>query len=154
MKIKRIFVTQGSSPYKTIEWEKRTAEIKSDKGEVLFRQKDVKVPKSWSDNALNIVASKYFKENSKSPQREKGVDQLIDRVVDTITKWGVRDKLFTKTDGEVFSDELKYILANQMGAFNSPVWFNVGISSPPQASACFIQSLEDTMESILGLTVK
>lgn len=125
IKVKRTFVKQGISPYKSVDWEKRTAEIRNDEGEVIFKQKDVKVPKTWSENALTIVASKYFKESPKSPQRERGVDQLIDRVVDTIAKFGIKDKIFaSKEDTESFTDDLKYVLVNQMGSFNSPVWFN------------------------------
>lgn len=155
LEIKRIFVKAEGGPYKGIEWEKRSTEIKNDKGEVVFHQKDVKVPKNWSDNALTIVASKYFKENPKSPHRERGVDALIDRVVNTLSKWTAKDKIFATVEDELaFAEELKYVLINQMGSFNSPVWFNCGIQEKPQVSACFIQSVDDTMESILGLTVK
>lgn len=125
LEIKRVFVKTESGPYKGIEWEKRSTEIKNDKGQTVFQQKDVKVPKFWSDNALTIVASKYFKEDPKSPHRERGIDALIDRVVNAISKWTVKDKIFATTEDELaFSDELKYVLVNQMGSFNSPVWFN------------------------------
>jgi ribonucleoside-diphosphate reductase alpha chain len=148
----RYFTTEGVHPYDEIEWETRTASINNEKGEAVFEQKDVEVPADWSMTATNVVVSKYFRGQLGTDERETSVRQLINRVADTITDWGLEQGYFaTREDGEVFRDELKALVVNQKMAFNSPVWFNVGVEEDPQASACFINSVEDTMESILGL---
>ncbi len=152
LKIDRMYTTVGVHPFDAIEWEERDASITNEKGEVIFEQKEVEVPKSWSQLALNVVTSKYFNGKMDSPDRERSVKQLINRVSRTIADWGIKDGYFaSEEDGESFYDELTHLLANQMVSFNSPVWFNIGIESKPQASACFINSVSDTMESILGL---
>jgi ribonucleoside-diphosphate reductase alpha chain len=148
----RVFTTEGSDPFDEVEWELRSAIIGNEKGEVVFEQRDVEFPRSWSQQATNIVVSKYFRGTLGTPQRERSVKQLIGRVVDTITEWGRARKYFASEDDLLaFSDELKHLLLHQKAAFNSPVWFNVGIEAHPQCSACFINSVEDTMESILTL---
>ncbi|HNQ89297.1 MAG TPA: vitamin B12-dependent ribonucleotide reductase [Verrucomicrobiota bacterium] len=180
--IPRIFSDPKVSPFDQIEWERRTAEITDEGGKSIFRQDDVEVPKSWSLLATKVVCSKYFYgDPQKSEEREHSVRQLIHRVTRTIADWGVRDGYFSAADGEVFYDELTWLCLNQYAAFNSPVWFNVGLfhqygvgrdsargnfffnrqsgvaeRAPtqyeyPQSSACFIQSVEDTMESIMQL---
>ncbi|MBI4342438.1 MAG: vitamin B12-dependent ribonucleotide reductase, partial [Candidatus Omnitrophica bacterium] len=138
-------------PFEEITWELRSATIGNEKGEVVFEQKDVEVPNFWSQLATNVVVSKYFRGALNTPQREKSVKQLIGRVANTIADWGITDGYFaTSDDAETFRAELTHLLVNQYGAFNSPVWFNVGIEQPkPQCSACFILSVDDTMESIL-----
>src|SRR5262245_23736692 len=152
LEFRRHFTREGISPYDSVEWEYRTAAITSESGEVIFEQKNVEVPKSWSMTATNIVASKYFHGIIGSPEREGSVRQLIGRVADTISRWGREAGYFaTAQDGAVFQDELVYLLLNQMMAFNSPVWFNCGVEEKPQCSACFINSVEDTMGSILDL---
>ncbi len=146
------FSTEGVHPYDEVEWEIRTAAITNAKGESVFEQKDVEVPANWSPTATNVVVSKYFRGLLGTADRETSVKQLLDRVADTISDWGQAQGYFaTKGDGETFRAELKSMLVNQRMAFNSPVWFNVGIEERPQASACFINSVDDTMESILGL---
>ncbi|RMG65238.1 MAG: vitamin B12-dependent ribonucleotide reductase [Calditrichaeota bacterium] len=146
------FSRQGVHPFDEIEWEKREATITSETGEVVFRQSDVEVPSFWSQLATNVVVSKYFHGKVGSPERETSVKQLINRVARTITDWGLKDGYFaSREDGEVFYNELTYLLVNQYAAFNSPVWFNVGVEEKPQCSACFINSVQDTMESILDL---
>jgi ribonucleoside-diphosphate reductase alpha chain len=148
----RHFTREGVSPFEEIEWEIRTASITSEKGEVLFQQEDVEVPKSWSQMATNIVVSKYFHGQVGTPQREQSVRQLIARVVRTMTEWGVQGAYFASdADARSFHDELAYLLLHQHVSFNSPVWFNCGIEPKPQCSACFINSVEDTMDSILEL---
>jgi ribonucleoside-diphosphate reductase alpha chain len=148
----RYFTREGISPYDTVEWEYRTAAITSESGEVIFEQKNVEVPKTWSMTATNIVASKYFHGKRGTPERESSVRQLVGRVAATITQWGRQGGYFaTETDAAIFHDELVYLLLNQMMAFNSPVWFNCGVEARPQCSACFINSVEDTMMSILEL---
>ena len=148
----RYFTREGISPYDTVEWEYRTAAITSESGEVIFEQKNVEVPKSWSMTATNIVASKYFHGKRGTPERESSVRQLIGRVASTITEWGSEGGYFAREqDAAIFHDELVHLLLNQMMAFNSPVWFNCGIEPNPQCSACFINSIEDTMSSILEL---
>jgi ribonucleoside-diphosphate reductase alpha chain len=148
----RCFTREGSNPYDDIEWEKRTASIANEKGEVLFLQEGVEIPKSWSQTATNIVVSKYFHGQIGTPQRETSVRQLVERVVRTLTEWGVQGGYFSSAaDAITFHDELAYLLLNQYAAFNSPVWFNCGIEPHPQCSACFINSVEDTMDSILEL---
>ena len=188
LKFQRFFSQEGVSPFDEIEWERRTAEITDDSGKVIFRQEDVEVPKSWSALATKIAVSKYFYgdiANGTDPRkggRESSVRQLVHRVTRTIADWGLRDGYFSE-DGsaEVFYNDLSWLCLNQHGAFNSPVWFNVGLyhqygigrgcgqgnyffnrdageaeRAPtqyeyPQASACFIQSVDDTMEDIMRL---
>jgi ribonucleoside-diphosphate reductase alpha chain len=152
LEFRRYFTREGISPYDEVEWEYRTAAITSESGEVIFEQKNVEAPKSWSMTATNIVASKYFHGKKGTPERETSVRQLIGRVAKTITAWGVRGGYFASTkDAEIFHDELAHLLLNQAMAFNSPVWFNCGVEEKPQCSACFINSVEDTMGSILDL---
>ena len=152
LEFRRYFTREGMSPYDTVEWEYRTAAITSESGEVIFEQKNVEVPKSWSMTATNIVASKYFHGKRGAPERESSVRQLVGRVATTITAWGRQGGYFaTEQDAAIFHDELAHLLLNQMMAFNSPVWFNCGIEVKPQCSACFINSVEDTMGSILDL---
>ncbi|MBL8114826.1 MAG: vitamin B12-dependent ribonucleotide reductase, partial [Acidobacteria bacterium] len=149
---RRVYTDGVTNPYDALEWELRTAAITNEKGEVFFEQKDVEVPKSWSMTATNIVAQKYFAGKPGTPQRERSVRQLIGRVVDTITGFGVKNGYFrTSADRDTFSDELAAILVNQVASFNSPVWFNVGVEPKPQASACFINAVGDSMASILDL---
>jgi ribonucleoside-diphosphate reductase alpha chain len=148
----RHFTRRGVSPYDSVEWEIRDAVIQDEKGEKIFEQKAVEVPKSWSQMATNIVASKYFHGSLDSGERERSARQLVSRVVDTMTRWGVDGKYFASTEDAItFRDELTFLLLNQYASFNSPVWFNCGIEKKPQCSACFINSVEDTMESILTL---
>ncbi len=150
LKIARYFSHAGVSPYDEIEWEQRTASIINEKGKVVFEQANVEIPKAWSLMATQVVVSKYFRGPLGTPQREHSVRQMIGRVVDTITAWGRKDHYFSsEEDAEAFSDELTYILLHQKACFNSPVWFNCGIEEKPQCSACFILSVEDTMDSIL-----
>jgi len=169
------------SPFEQVEWEKRTAEITDDGGKVIFKQENVEVPKSWSVLATKVVVSKYFYGEQNTSERETSVRQLIHRVCRTIADWGVKDGYFSKADGEVFYGELAWLCLNQYAAFNSPVWFNVGLYHQygvgkdsakgnwfynrksgeaerastqyeyPQASACFIQSVADNMENIMRL---
>ncbi|MGE5345869.1 MAG: vitamin B12-dependent ribonucleotide reductase, partial [Acidithiobacillales bacterium] len=149
---RRLFTDGVTPPFDALEWELRTAAITNEKGEVFFEQKDVEVPKSWSMTATNIVAQKYFHGLSGTPQRERSVRQLVGRVVEAITGWGWKDGYFrTAADRDVFSDELTHLLVNQVASFNSPVWFNVGVEARPQASACFINAVGDSMSSILDL---
>jgi ribonucleoside-diphosphate reductase alpha chain len=149
---KRFFTKKGVHPFSEIEWEKRTASITNEKGEIIFEQKDVEVPKPWSMTATNIVVSKYFHGKLGTPDRETSVKQIIDRVARTMTEWGWKGKYFSsEEDAEIFYNELTFLLVNQYMAFNSPVWFNVGIEAKPQCSACFINSVKDTMDSILEL---
>jgi len=179
--IERTFSAEGINPFDRVKWEKRTAEITDDRGKVVFKQKDVEVPEFWSQLATKVVVSKYFYGEQNTPERESSVRQLIHRVCRTIADWGVKDGYFSKEDGEVFYNELVFLSVNQYGAFNSPVWFNVGLYHQygigknstrgnwrfnpesgqcerpatqydyPQCSACFIQSVEDNMESIMNL---
>ncbi|MBV8516654.1 MAG: vitamin B12-dependent ribonucleotide reductase [Acidobacteria bacterium] len=152
IEIERYFTKSGIDVYDTCEWEMRTAAISNESGGVVFEQKDVEMPKFWSQMATNVVVSKYFRGHIGTPDRESSVRQLIGRVVRTITAWGRDGGYFaTEADGDTFRDELTHILLYQMASFNSPVWFNVGIEERPQCSACFINSVQDTMESILGL---
>jgi ribonucleoside-diphosphate reductase alpha chain len=148
------FFTDGKiSPFDAVEWEKRTALIGNEKGATIFRQNDVEVPKNWSQTATNIVASKYFHGKPGTPEREGSVRQLIGRVVNTIVRWGTEGGYFAdNASRDAFKDELTHLLVEQKMAFNSPVWFNVGVQSKPQCSACFINSVQDDMESIMGLT--
>lgn len=150
----RYFTKDGVHPYDAMEWEKRSAVITNEKGKVVFEQHDIEVPKGWSQTATNIVVQKYFRGRVGNPERETSMKQLIDRVAKTIANWGRKDGYFqTANDAQVYEDELTYILINQMAAFNSPVWFNVGINPHPQCSACFINSVQDDMRSILNLAV-
>ncbi|MBU6400835.1 MAG: vitamin B12-dependent ribonucleotide reductase [Verrucomicrobia bacterium] len=179
--IQRVFSDPKVSPFDQVEWERRTAEIADDAGKVIFKQENVEVPKTWSLLATKVVVSKYFYGEQNTPERETSVRQLIHRVCRTFADWGVKDGYFSKADGEVFYDELAWLCLNQYGAFNSPVWFNVGLYHQyrvgnnsargnwyynrktgeaeraktqyeyPQGSACFIQSVEDNMEDIMRL---
>jgi ribonucleoside-diphosphate reductase alpha chain len=152
IEIGRFFTKPGIDVYDTTEWEMRSAAITSESGGIVFEQKDVEMPKFWSQMATNVVVSKYFRGHVGTPDRETSVRQLIGRVVRTITGWGREGGYFaSEEDGDTFRDELTHILLYQMAAFNSPVWFNVGIEPHPQCSACFINSVNDTMDSILGL---
>ncbi len=179
--VERTFSDPKVNPFDQVEWERRTAEINDDAGRVIFKQENVEVPKSWSLLATKVVVSKYFYGEQSTPERETSVRQLIHRVCRTIADWGVKDGYFSKAGGDVFYDELTWLCLNQYGAFNSPVWFNVGLFHQygvgnhssrgnwfyhrqtgqarraetqyeyPQCSACFIQSVEDNMESIMHL---
>jgi len=152
LKFDRVFTTPDVHPYDAVEWEVRDARISNEKGDTIFEQKDVEIPKAWSQTATNVVVSKYFRGQLDTPGRETSVRQLIGRVADTMADWGRQDGLFaTDDDAEIFHTELTHILLHQMACFNSPVWFNVGIEEEPQCSACFINSVQDTMPSILGL---
>jgi ribonucleoside-diphosphate reductase alpha chain len=147
--VRRLFTIQGRDPFDEIEWEQRTAFIPG-KDKPVFEQKDVEFPKFWSQTATNIVAQKYFRGRMTSPERERSVKQMIGRIVDTVGAWGRDGGYFAdEAEAETFEDELKAILVNQMAAFNSPVWFNVGFEEKPQCSACFILSIDDSMEDIL-----
>ena len=149
----RYFTDGKISPFDAVEWEKRTALIGNEKGVTIFRQEDVEVPKSWSQTATNIVTSKYFHGKPGSREREGSVRQLISRVVNTIVRWGNESGYFADdASRDAFRDELTHLLVEQKMAFNSPVWFNVGVQPKPQCSACFINSVHDNMESIMGLT--
>jgi len=148
----RFFTEEGVDPFTEVEWEMRTALIGNERGDVVFEQRDVEIPKAWSQQATNIVVSKYFRGQLGVPEREHSVRQLIGRVVDTITGWARAQKYFAgEADLQAFSDDLKHILVYQKAAFNSPVWFNCGFEKAPQCSACFINSVQDTMDSILSL---
>jgi ribonucleoside-diphosphate reductase alpha chain len=150
---RRLFTSPGVHPYEEVEWDLRDARISNWKdGTVAFEQLGVEFPTSWSVNATNIVAQKYFRGNLGTPEREHSLRQVIDRVADTITTWGIEGGYFAdEAEAKTFSDELKYILVTQRAAFNSPVWFNIGVKGvPQQASACFILSVEDKMNSILN----
>jgi len=179
--LKRVFSDAKVAPFDQIEWERRTAEITDDSGKVIFKQDHVEVPKSWSQLATKVVCSKYFYGDPAKPEREQSVRQLIHRVTRTVADWGIKDGYFSKEDGELFYQELTWLCVNQYGAFNSPVWFNVGLFHQygagknsglgnwfynhgkqeaerastqyeyPQCSACFIQSVDDNMESIMRL---
>jgi ribonucleoside-diphosphate reductase alpha chain len=148
----RFFTEAGVDPFDEVAWENRTAAIGNERGEMVFEQRDVEIPSFWSQQATNIVVSKYFRGQIGTPERERSVRQLIGRVVNTITDWARTQKYFA-TDGDLqaFSDDLKHILVYQKAAFNSPVWFNCGFEKAPQCSACFINSVQDTMDSILTL---
>src|SRR5881396_230089 len=149
----RFFTPPGSHAYDLVEWDRRTAAITGEKGQVIFEQKDVEVPRSWSQLAINVVAQKYFRGSPGSPERETSVRQIIDRVVETLAKWGREGGYFaTEEDALNWSEELRYLLVTQHASFNSPVWFNIGVPGrSQQASACFINSVQDSMESIMDL---
>jgi ribonucleoside-diphosphate reductase alpha chain len=181
LKLERVFSDAKVKPFDQIEWDRRTAEITDDSGKVIFKQENVEVPKSWSVLATKVVVSKYFYGEQNTSERETSVRQLVHRVTRTIADWGIKDGYFTKEQGELFYDELTWLCVNQYGAFNSPVWFNVGLYHEygvgkastkgnwfynrklgkaeraktqyeyPQGSACFIQSVDDNMESIMHL---
>ncbi len=152
LKFQRYFSKPGVHPFDEIEWELRTATISNEKGEKIFEQKDVEFPKSWSMTATNVVASKYFHGTLGTPERERSVKQLIERVARTYYRWGLKQGYFaSQEDADIFYDELVFLLVNQYMSFNSPVWFNVGVEETPQCSACFINSVQDSMESILNL---
>jgi ribonucleoside-diphosphate reductase alpha chain len=154
LSIRRLFTTSGTHPFDAVEWETRDARI-GHGDRVAFEQTDVEFPKSWSQNATNIVAQKYFRGQIGNPARERSVKQMISRVAGTIAGWGATRGYFSgDEDARAFEDELTHILLHQMAAFNSPVWFNVGFEESPQCSACFILSVQDTMESILDWNTK
>jgi ribonucleoside-diphosphate reductase alpha chain len=149
----RHFTAEGVHPYDEIEWDRRDARITNFRdGSVAFEQRDVEFPVSWSLNATNIVAQKYFRGTLGTPEREWSLRQVVDRVVDTITRWGVEGGYFVDDrEADTFNAELKHLLVTQKAAFNSPVWFNIGVEGvPQQASACFILSVDDSMDSILN----
>ena len=181
LKIERIFSDAKVKPFDQVEWDKRTAEITDDAGKIIFKQENVEVPRSWSVLATKVVVSKYFYGEQHTSERETSVRQLIHRIARTIADWGIADGYFSAADGEVFYEELAWLCLNQYGAFNSPVWFNVGLYHEygigkksgkgnwfynrktgaaeraetqyeyPQGSACFIQSVDDNMEDIMRL---
>jgi ribonucleoside-diphosphate reductase alpha chain len=148
----RLFTSAGVDPYDEVVWERRDARITNwIDGSVAFEQLGVEFPASWSQNATNIVAQKYFRGTLGSPERECSLKQVVDRIVDTIADWGIADGYFDGDEAAAFRDELKYILITQRAAFNSPVWFNIGVRGvPQQASACFILAVDDEMPSILN----
>jgi ribonucleoside-diphosphate reductase alpha chain len=155
--IRRHFTEEGRHPYDQVAWERRDSRISDYRnGDVAFEQLDVEVPSTWSINATNILAQKYFRGTLGTPEREWSLRQVVDRVVDTITAWGVKDGYFTDAvEAGAFSDELKHLVVEQKAAFNSPVWFNIGVKGvPQQASACFILAVEDSMSSILNWYVE
>jgi ribonucleoside-diphosphate reductase alpha chain len=158
--IARLFTTPENHPYEEVEWETRVASIAAEDGKTVFEQPDVEMPKEWSQRATNVVASKYFRgplvtgtvvhHERGEIKRERSVRELIDRVASTITAWGRKDGYFVDEDeAQTFEAELVHIILRQKATFNSPVWFNVGVEETPQCSACFILSVEDTMDSIL-----
>src|SRR5487761_1148514 len=153
LRFERFFTPPGSHAFDLIEWERRTAGITGEKGQVIFEQKDVEVPRSWSQLAINVVAQKYFRGGADTPERETSVRQIIDRVVDTIAMWGREGGYFaSEEDAANWAEELRFLLVTQQASFNSPVWFNIGVPGrSQQGSACFINSVQDSMESILDL---
>src|SRR5271167_22161 len=152
LEFERYFTDGRTSPFDAVEWERRVALIGNEKGKTIFRQENVEVPKGWSQTATNIVASKYFHGKLNTPERENSVRQLIGRVVNTIVGWGEKGGYFAGAPArDAFRDELTHLLVEQKMAFNSPVWFNVGVQPKPQCSACFINSVQDDMESIMNL---
>jgi len=156
LQVRRLFTADDAHPYDELTWEQRDAVITNWRdGSIAFEQRDLEFPSTWSQNATNIVAQKYFRGPLGTPQREHSVRQMVDRVAGTITDWGVKDGYFAgQSDAQAFRSELTHLLANQRAAFNSPVWFNVGVEPNPQCSACFILSVEDTMPSILNWYVE
>ena len=150
--VERFFTREGVDPFAEVEWELRDAVISGADGKVYFEQRQVEFPKAWSQTATNVVVQKYFRGTLGTPERERSVKQMIGRVADTIYGWGKADGYFkTPKDALAFRDELVHLLLQQKMAFNSPVWFNVGVEDDPQCSACFINSVEDSMASILTL---
>ncbi len=150
LRFRRFFSVPDRDPLDSVEWEQRTATIRNDKGEVVFEQTDVEAPSFWSETAVNVVVSRYFRGKPGTSERETSIRDLVVRVADTITQWGNEQGYFASPeDARAFRDELIHLLIYQKATFNSPVWFNVGIEPSPQCSACFILSVEDTMESIL-----
>jgi len=152
LRFPRLFTRAGANPFDEVEWDLRSAGITNEHGKVVFEQKDVEFPKFWSQMATNVVTSKYFRGQIGTPQRERSVKQLIGRVSKTIAGWGRAQAYFASDlDAQAFEDELTHILLHQKASFNSPVWFNCGVEEKPQCSACFINSVGDTMEGILNL---
>ncbi|WP_338866997.1 vitamin B12-dependent ribonucleotide reductase [Myxococcus stipitatus] len=152
LSVERYFTTPGVDPADELAWEYRSASITGEDGKAVFEQKNIEVPRSWSMLATNVVASKYFRGTPGTPERETSVRKLVARVVDTLARWGVDGGYFaTETDRDAFHAELTHLLLRQKASFNSPVWFNVGVEAQPQCSACFINSVDDSMESILTL---
>jgi ribonucleoside-diphosphate reductase alpha chain len=152
LRFARLRTREGENPFDTVEWELRTARISAPDGTTVFEQENVEVPKSWSASAVNVVVSKYFRGRLGSPERETSVRQMIDRVAGTISGWGEADGYFEdESAAATFRAELTHLLLHQGASFNSPVWFNVGMVERPQCSACFINSVEDTMPAILKL---
>jgi len=153
LRFERFFTPAGSHAHDLVEWERRTASITNEKGAVFFEQKNVEVPRSWSQLATNVVAQKYFRGHLGGPEREYSVKQMVDRVVTTLSGWGREGAYFAgEEDAATWEEELRWLLVTQHASFNSPVWFNIGVPGrSAQASACFINSVEDTMESILEL---
>ncbi|MFP6626272.1 MAG: vitamin B12-dependent ribonucleotide reductase [Deltaproteobacteria bacterium] len=150
LKFTRRLSTQGVDPYDTVEWEFRDAVIEGEGGNVVFEQRGVEFPVSWSQLATNVVTSKYFRGHMDTEGREHSIRQLISRVVSTVTGWGEKQGYFASdSDRDIFHDELTLLMLDQQACFNSPVWFNVGVEEHPQCSACFILSVDDTMDSIL-----
>jgi ribonucleoside-diphosphate reductase alpha chain len=149
--LERFFTRPGVDPMSQIEWDLRSAVISGEDGRVVFEQRDVEVPRGWSQTATNVVVSKYFRGSLGSPRRETSVRQLIARVIDTVASWGEKQCYFvSEGERDIFKAELAWLLVNQMASFNSPVYFNVGIEPKPQCSACFILKVDDNMESILN----
>src|SRR5574341_103092 len=152
LEFKRHFTDGRISPFDAVAWERRTALIGNEKGETIFKQENVEVPKAWSQTATNIVASKYFHGKINTSDRESSVRQLISRVVKSIVAWGEHSGYFASAaDRDAFRDELTHLVVEQKMSFNSPVWFNVGVQPKPQCSACFINSVQDDMASIMNL---
>ena len=155
--IQRHFTSESGHPYDEVVWEHRDSRISDYRtGAVAFEQLGVEVPSTWSLNATNILAQKYFRGTVGMPGRESSLRQVVDRVVDTITAWGLKDGYFVDSvEAGIFSDELKHLVVQQKAAFNSPVWFNIGVEGvPQQAAACFILGVEDSMASILNWYVE
>lgn len=147
---RRFFSVQGQDPLQTVRWVSRSAVIRNERGEVFFEQPSVEAPETWSEMAVNVVASRYFRGPLGSAERERSIQGIILRVADTIHRWGVEQGYFSSVeDASIFRDELVLLLLHQRASFNSPVWFNAGVEETPQCSACFILSVDDTMESIL-----
>ena len=152
LSVERYFTRQGADPFETVEWELRDAVISGADGKIFFEQRGVEFPKTWSQTATNVVVQKYFRGTVGSPKRESSVRSMIARVADTIYGWGKADGYFkSEQDAWAFRDELVHLLLHQKMAFNSPVWFNVGVEDHPQCSACFINAVDDSMGSILTL---
>ncbi|MDE3065808.1 MAG: ribonucleoside-diphosphate reductase, partial [Acidobacteriota bacterium] len=151
--LRRYFTTDDRHPYDEVVWDRRDARISNFRdGSVAFEQLDVEVPADWSFNATNILAQKYFRGTLGTAERETSLKQVVDRIVDTVTSWGLdADYFVDEEEAETFRAELKHLLVTQKAAFNSPVWFNIGVRGvPQQGSACFILSVEDSMRSILN----